>query len=183
MTQEEVLKEIEGIAKKQSLPIIGPIKGKVLETAVKKYKPKRILEIGTLVGYSSILMSRFLPEGGIITTIEINPGTAEVARENFKKCSIENLINSKVGDAKTVIPTLKEIFDLLFLDAEKKDYLRYLKSLEDKISPDAVVIADNVKIFASQMKDYLDYVRKSGKYESKTYDLGFDAVEVSIRNR
>lgn len=181
MKSGKVLREIEEQAKHTFLPIIGPEKGKVLVDIVKKYQPKRILEVGTLVGYSTILMSQYLPRGRKIITIEINPQIAEVAKENFKRAGVDNLIDLKVGDALKIIPTLTGLFDLLFLDAAKEEYLNYLKLAEGKLSKNAIVVADNVGMFVNAMQDYLDYVRNSPKFESKTIDFGFDAVEVSLK--
>lgn len=177
----EVLKEIEKRAGQNNWPIIGREKGRLLGEVVKKYQPKRVLEVGTLVGYSAILMSKHLPKGARIVTLEINPEIARIARENFGKAGISEMVALKVGDAIEIIPKLSGPFDLVFLDAAKEQYLRYLKLAEPKMPPQVVIVADNVKIFANQMTDYLDYVRAGGGYESQTYDFGSDAVEVSVR--
>ncbi len=89
----------------------------------------------------------------------------------------------RVGDAKQLISAVAGPIDLLFLDAAKEEYLAYLKLAEPLLAPKAVVVADNVKRFADAMRDYLEYVRKSGNYESECHDFGFDAVEVSRRVR
>ena len=180
MSAESVLKEIEKASEGQFLPIIGPKKCRLLVDLIKKYKPKRVLEVGTLVGYSAILMAQNLPKGGRIISIEIDSDTAKIARENIERAGFDHLVDVKLGDAVIVIPTVKDKVDFLFLDAAKEEYRQYLKLAESKLNKNAVVVADNVKMFEADMKDYLDYVRRSGKYESKTYDLGSDAVEVSI---
>jgi predicted O-methyltransferase YrrM len=174
-----MLKDIERLADRHDLPIIGPEKGKVLVHALKRYKPRTVLEIGTLVGYSSILMSQYLPEGGTITTIEIDRDRAALAREHFKEAGVSERINLLTGPALKVIPRLRGPFDMLFLDAAKDEYYRYLKASESKLGEHAVVVADNVKMFEDQLHDFLDYVRNNGKYRSRTVDFGFDAVEVS----
>lgn len=179
MKNLSILKEIEQFARQYNLPIIGSRKGGVLINVIKKYKPKRILEIGTLIGYSTILMASYLKDGKI-TTIEIDNKVAEIAKENFKKAKFFN-INLITGNALNIIPKLKEKFDMLFLDAAKEEYYSYLKYAEPKLNKNAVIVADNVGIFGNAMKDFLDYVRNSGKFISKTYDFGFDAVEVSKR--
>lgn len=181
MNVDRILADIEEQSKYTFLPIIGPQKGKILVDAVKKHRPKRILEVGTLVGYSAILISQHLSESGKITTIEINPQIAKIAKENFKNAGVEKIIDLKIGDAIDIIPTLASPFNLLFLDAAKEEYLQYLKLAESKLSKNAVVVADNVGMFVDAMSDYLDYVRNSVKYESRTIDFGFDAVEVSQR--
>jgi len=182
---KEILKEIEKQATYEGLPIIGPKKGQVLIAMVKKYQPLRILEVGTNVGYSAILMASSFPETmrqrAKITTIEIDPQTAASARRNIKKAHLERLIEVKVGDAKEVIPQLKDHFNMLFLDAIKEEYLTYLTLCEPLLSEDAVIVADNVGIFKMVMHNFLAYVRESGRYKSKTYDFVTDAVEVSLR--
>ncbi|MBI2326820.1 class I SAM-dependent methyltransferase [Candidatus Curtissbacteria bacterium] len=126
MKPQEVLNKLEAQTKDQFLPIIGPVKGKVLVDVVKKHKPKRVLEIGTLVGYSAILMNMHLQRGSKITTIEIDPKTAIIAKSNFKKAGIAAMVDLKVGNALDVIPKLVGPFDLLFLDAAKEEYFDYL---------------------------------------------------------
>lgn len=80
-----------------------------------------------------------------------------------------------------VIPTLKETFDFVFIDAEKSEYFKYLKLAEGKLQKGAVVFADNAGFFAEQMGDYLDYVRNSGKYKSRYIKVGEDGVEISVK--
>lgn len=174
-----VLKKIENEADNERWPIIGPQKGQVLVEAVRKFQPKRVLEVGTLVGYSTILMSQYLPQKAKIIAVEIDPQIARLARNNFSAAGISGRVELEIGDAREVIERLAGPFDLVFLDAAKEQYLQYLQSVEEKLSPNAVIVADNVKIFADTLSDYLQYVRRRGPYESETYDFGFDAVEVS----
>lgn len=176
-----LLLEIEGIARQEDLPIIGPEKGSVLEDSVRKYQPRRILEIGTLIGYSSLLMSRRLAEGAKIISVEIDPGNAARALQNIERAGKSGTIEVRVGHALQIIPQLEESYDMLFLDATKSEYEAYLRAAEPKLSVKAVVVADNVKMFEQAMKGFLDYVRNSGRYRSRTFDFGFDAVEVSER--
>lgn len=174
------MREIEEKSKEIFLPIIGRKKGRLLEDLIKKYQPKKVLEIGCLVGYSSILMSKHLPEGSKIITIEINPSAAAMAKENFEKVGVKN-IELILGDAMRVIPKLEGSFDFVFIDAEKDEYYSYLMLLEGKLSPKAILVADNVKIFGDEMRDYLEYIRESGNYTSENYEFGDDAMEVSFR--
>ena len=202
----DVLSEIEETAKKNSLPSIGPIKGEIIEGIINKYKPQRILEIGTLHGYSAILMANFLLSINndnrnednnntnkeiIVTCLEIDQQLANIAKKNIEKAGLSDRIEVIIGDALKIIPTLKNHyrFDLVFIDAVKNHYLRYLKLVEDNglLNNKSLVVADNVLIYENEMKDYLDYVRNSGKYNSYTTDttLEFtkivkDALEVSI---
>jgi predicted O-methyltransferase YrrM len=183
---EKVLHKIEQKSRKNPLIIIGPKRGKILDDAILRYKPKTVIEIGTLVGYSAIRMGRLLGPGKI-TCLEIDEEIAEVARRNISEAGLEDVIEVKVGDARTLIPKQKGTFDMVFIDAEKEQYLSYLKLAEPKIKKGGVVLADNVKRFASEMQDYLGYVRNSGRYRStyieseSSFDPDGDAVEVSIK--
>ncbi|HSF50533.1 MAG TPA: CmcI family methyltransferase [Nitrososphaeraceae archaeon] len=209
----DVLSEIEEIARKDYLPSIGPIKGKIIGDIIKKHKPKRILEIGTLHGYSAILMANFLlsinnddyddndntTKEIIVICLEIDKNFTNIAKKNIEKAGLSDKIKVINGDALEIIPKLNNNnnhyrFDLIFIDAVKNQYLRYLKLVEenDLMNKEAaavvVVIADNVLIYENEMKDYLDYVRNSGLYNSYTTEttLEFtknvkDALEVSIR--
>lgn len=201
----DVLSEIEGIAKKNSLPSIGPIKGEIIIDIIKKYKPKRILEIGTLHGYSAILMANCLlsvnnnagkdndnaNKETIVTCLEIDQQLANIAKKNIEKAGLSDRIEVITGDALEIIPTLNKYyrFDLVFIDAVKNQYLRYLKLVEENglLNKKSVVVADNILIYENEMKDYLDYVRNSGKYNSYTTEttLEFtknvkDALEISL---
>jgi predicted O-methyltransferase YrrM len=188
MSPEEVLKSIEREAPRLGLPIIGPRRGVFLDEVVKEHKPSTILEVGTLVGYSAIRMGRHLKKGQRITCVELRDDMAKVARSNIRKAGLSDRIEVILGDAKRVLPTLKGSYDMLFLDATKNEYLGYLRSCERMLHRGSVVVADNAKSFASEMKDYLDYVRNSGKYLSTyreappNYGTGEgDAVEVSVK--
>lgn len=180
MSAVNVLKEIESQSQRQFMPIVGPVKGKLLEKLVKKYQPKMILEIGTLVGYSAILMARHLKKGKIIT-LEIDAKAADIARSNIEKAGLANKIDIIVGNAKRTIKKLDKKFDFIFIDAAKEEYIIYLRLLEGEMKKGCVIVADNAKVFAEFMKDYLDYVRHSGKYKSRFYDFGFDGMEASIK--
>lgn len=183
---QKVLREIERITEKHFLPIIGHEKGRVLAGVVRKYRPKRILEIGGLVGYSAILMASNLPKTGKIISVELRGNAAEIARENIEEAGLSGMVQVRVGDAKEVIPKLRREkikFDMLFLDAVKEDYLDYLKLAEPMLAENAVVVADNAGVFAEAMEGYLDHVRNSGKYRSEYVDVGYDALEVSVKVR
>jgi predicted O-methyltransferase YrrM len=200
-----VLAQIEETARKEFLPSIGPIKGKIIEDVIKEHKPKRALEIGTLHGYSAILMANIILSGKdgneyfddseydsrktILVSVEKDQKLANIAKKNIQNSKLSEKIQVINGDALEVIPKLKSKFDLIFLDATKSEYLKYLRLVEKHslLNKRAVVIADNVLIYENEMKDYLDYVRNSGKYISRTTEttLEFtknvkDALEVSI---
>jgi len=178
---DEVLRSLERMAECRYLPIIGPVRGKVLTDLVRRAKPRRVLEIGTLLGYSTILMAKELGSEAEIITIEIDEDEAELAKENTRKAEVKPRIRVLVGDALDVIPNLEEGFDLVFLDAAKSKYFECLKLLENKLNKGSLVVADNAGIFAFSMREYLDYVRNSGKYRSRFIEVDRDGIEVSIR--
>jgi predicted O-methyltransferase YrrM len=176
-----VLKEIEAMTEKQSLPIIRPDKGQVLIKVIHKTKPKRILEIGTLIGYSTILMAKELDTDAHLMTIEIHADEAKLARENIEKAEVRPEIDVIVGDAIRIIPKLAGKFDMVFIDAAKDEYFDYLKLVEKKLHKGSVIVADNAGVFADQMKEYLDCVRSSGKYTSEYMPFSEDGIEVSVK--
>ena len=176
-----VLRQIEAASEKKFLPIIGPHKGKLLEEEIRKAKPKHVLEVGTLIGYSTILMGKELDDKAEIVTIEIHRDEAELAGKNIMRANIPARVKIISGDALQVIPTLRGEFDFAFIDAEKSEYYQYLKLVEDKLIKGTVVFADNAGVFADLMGDYLDYVRNSGKYRSRYIQVGEDGVEISIK--
>lgn len=144
--------------------------------------------MGTFVGYSAIRIARLLGRGGRIICVEIDPQKAEVARRNIQRAGFDKLIDVRVGDAKKIIPTLVGEFDLVFLDAVKTEYLSYLKLVEPKLRSGCVVVADNVKRYEAEVRDYLTYVRESGAYVTEeigtaaTFDADEpDAIEVSVK--
>lgn len=181
MKGDAILREIEGLSEKRYLPIIGPVKGKHLVDAVKRFNVKNVLEVGTLIGYSAILIALNLPEEGRVVTIEMNPESAALAKENILKAGLADRIEVHVGNALIVIPRINARFDMVFLDAAKDEYLQYLKLAENKLEKGGVVFADNVKMSAPEMRDYLNYVRNSGRYKSKYIGVAFDGVEISTK--
>lgn len=200
----KALAEIEEIARKDSLPSIGPIKGKIVESVITEYKPKKVLEIGTLHGYSAILMANAMTAyswenknfdtdtnygGPIVVSVEKDEKLATIARKNIINSGLSKLIQVINGDAKKVIASLEVKFGMIFLDAAKNEYLKYLQIAEQYgvLEKKAVIVADNVILFEDEMKDYLDYVRNSGKYLSHTTQTSLeftnnviDALEVSV---
>jgi len=135
---DKVPKEIEKLTRRQFLPIIGPTKGKVLAYIICDTRPKRVLEVGTLISYSAILMNKYIDADAVLTTIEIHEEEAE----------------------------------MVFLDADKSEYIDYLRLVEANLHQGSVIVADNAGIFAAEVKDYPEYVRSSGEYKSEYHPLG-----------
>ncbi len=178
---EEVLRRIRSSTRRRYLPIVSGERARVLVDIVRRLKPKRILEVGTFVGYSTILMGKELGGDSEIVTIEIDGDEAEAARENIRSSGIKPKVTVLNGDALELIPGIEGEFDMVFLDAQKWEYLEYLKLVEDRLHPGSVVVADNAGSFSHAMRDYLDYVRNSGSYDSEFIKCGWDGVEISVK--
>jgi len=183
---DAVLREIEEMGKRSFIPSIGPVKGKILAEIVRKHKPRKILEVGALYGYSAILIAKNSPAKAEITSVEKSPEHARITEQNVERARLESQIKVIQGDAREILSKLPGPFDLVFLDAEKAEYLDYLKAVEDKLPQGCVIVADNVGVFADQMQNYLQYVRNTGRYRSRTVetmlefsDTKKDAMEIS----
>ena len=122
----------------------GHLQGRMLSMLSKMIQPKRILEIGTYTGYSALCMSEGLQEGGMLHTIELNPEHEDMIRKYFQKAGAENKITLHIGNAMKIIPTLNETFDLVFIDADKENYLAYYEMVLGKLRNGGYIFADNV---------------------------------------
>jgi predicted O-methyltransferase YrrM len=163
------------------IPVVGRAKGRVLRRLLERYEPRSAIEIGSLLGYSAILIAGSMPAKGRLTCVESNPFLASLVEANVEEAGLGKRVRMVVGDALRVIPLLPGRFDFAFIDAAKEDYLDYLRQLEPKLKPAAVVVADNTKIARRAVKPYLEYVRSDpGPYASREYDFGDDAMEVSV---
>src|SRR5260370_19826071 len=167
---DAVMREIEEMGKKSFIPSIGRVKGKILAEVVRKLKPRKILEVGSLYGYPAILSNKNSPANAEITTVEKNPEHARVTEQNVERAKLEDQIKVIKGDAMEILSKLPGPFDLVFLDAEKTQYLDYLKAVEDKLHQRIVVVADNVGVFPDQMQKHLHYLRNTGRYPHRTGD-------------
>ena len=122
----------------------GHIQGRFLSIITKLIKPKKILEIGTYTGYSAICMAEGLIEKGIIHTIDINEELVSIQNKYFAKSKCNNSIIQHVGDARNIIKSINEKFDLVFLDADKENYIEYYELVIEKVKKGGLIIADNV---------------------------------------
>jgi predicted O-methyltransferase YrrM len=144
--EDEILKELDRETNLNVLGarmISGHLQGQVLSLLSKLIRPKSILEIGTFTGYSAICLAKGLEEGGKLITIEIDDELENIAKRYFEKAGIQNLIVQKIGPALEIIPTLKETFDLVFIDAHKPEYPAYYDAIIDKVNKGGIIIADN----------------------------------------
>ena len=122
----------------------GSYQGRILSLISKIIKPKIVLEIGTYTGYSALCIAEGLDKKGVIDTIDINEELQEIQNKFFKKSGYVNQINQHIGNALDIIPTINKKFDLVFLDADKENYINYFELVIDKINSGGVLISDNV---------------------------------------
>lgn len=159
----------------------------LLRILVQSTGAKRGVEVGSATGYGALQMGvGFERTGGHLITIDIDAEMARQCRENVKRAGLEKTVTVVEGDALKVLPTLEGEFDFVFLDAAKRDYLKYLRAIEPRLKRGAVVVADNVIRFANDMRDYLDYVRTGGNYETVTVQASKekdDGMAISYKRR
>jgi predicted O-methyltransferase YrrM len=165
------------------LPAIGRAKGGVIRRLIDRHRPTNALEIGSLFGYSAILIAASLRAGGRLTCIESNDYLAKFVTLNVEAAGLGKRVTVLAADALRAIPMLRGRYDFVLLDAAKEEYLEYLRAIEPKLRPGAVVVADNTGIFRRDVKPYLDHVRQSGHYQSREHDFGTDCMEVSLFRR
>lgn len=122
----------------------GKVQGKVLEFISIMMRPQNILEIGTFTGYSGICLARGLQPGGKIYTIDINDELTPTVKEYVTRENLNAAFEIITGDALQIIPTLQQVFDLVFIDADKKNYSNYYDLVFDKVAAGGWIIADNV---------------------------------------
>ncbi len=186
-----VIAEVEKRCLDETIYMIGRERAERLAQLVRERKPKLVVECGTAIGYSALWIARELEKARTaehqpkLITIEIDPQRAKEAQEYLRRAKLDHLIEVKIGDAKKVVRELQGPIDFVFIDCNGPNYFGCIDGLKDKLSPGAVIVADNAGISAASMKDYLDFVRKN--YESRTEwfdtDLPWgkrDAMEISI---
>jgi caffeoyl-CoA O-methyltransferase len=139
----------------------------MLRILVEASGAKRGVEVGSASGFGAINMGiAFERTGGHLWTLDINPAAVQEARANLEKVGLESVVTVVEGDALKTLHDIEGPVDFVFIDARKQDYFKYLKILEPKLKPGAVVVADNVIQSARAMRDYLDYVQTSPDYDT-----------------
>lgn len=122
----------------------GNMQGQLLKMFCRMIGARRVLEIGTYTGYAAISLAEGLEEDGIVYTIDINDEIEDIAREYIRKSGLEERIRFLLGDACELIPDLAETFDLVFIDADKRQYPEYYRLIFDKLKPGGIIVADDV---------------------------------------
>lgn len=166
--EDDVLKSAVSDTEKNGMPLIqvSPENGKFLQLLMKIIGAKKVLELGTLGGYSTIWMARGLPEGGKLTTLEYEKKHAEVASNNFKRAGLENKIEIILGPALKSLDKLKgQKFDFAFIDADKVNYPAYFEKVLALMNKGGIITADNT-------------LRKGGVIDPNIDDEGTKAIQV-----
>lgn len=194
-SQNEFLKALETESLENFVPIISPEVGQFLRFLIELKKPKSILEIGTAVGYSSLVMLDESKEIKRLVTMEKNPEMAEIALKNFKKAG-EDRVELILGDAYEEMKNLDEKFDFIFIDAAKGQYKKYFDLGKDLLNEDGLVVCDNilfkgmvandelvhkrVKTIVRRLREFISYVMELEDFQSSLLPLG-DGILVSKR--
>lgn len=144
--EDEILKELD---RETNLNVVGArmlsghLQGTVLTMFSKMISPQQILEIGTFTGYSAICLAKGLKPGGKLITLEIDDELEAIAAKYFKKAGLEEVIEQRIGPAIEIIPILTGLFDLVFIDAHKPEYIEYYNLIFEKVRNGGYIIADN----------------------------------------
>ena len=193
----DFLNQLEMEALRDHVPIIRRETQSLLKVLLELTAPSRILEVGTAVGFSALLMSTYGPGECRITTIENYEKRISAARENFKKAGKEKQITLLEGDAQKVLKTLEEPFDFIFMDAAKGQYIHFLPDILRLLVKGGILISDNVlqdgdiiqshfaverrnRTIYKRMREYLGTLKNSSELETAILTLG-DGVALSVR--
>lgn len=195
--ENPVIEAIEQEALDSFVPIIRKETQSFLKVMMLMNRPARVLEVGTAVGFSAILMSEYLPEGSHITTIENYEKRIPIARNNFKRAGQEEQITLIEGDALEVMKTLEGPYDFIFMDAAKGQYIHYMPEVLRLLAPEGVLMSDNVlqdgditqsrfaverrnRTIHSRMREYLYELKHHEGLRTSILPLG-DGVALSVK--
>ena len=195
----EFLDRVETEARREDVPIIRKETSAFLKMLVAAKRPERILEVGTAVGYSALLMCRVMPENCRITTIEKFPPRIAAAKANFREAGEEERISLLEGDAGEILKGLTGPYDFIFMDAAKGQYIHYMPEAVRLLADGGILMSDNVlqdgdiiesrfaverrnRTIHSRMRDYLYELKHSNVLETSIIPLG-DGVALSIKKK
>lgn len=195
--ENPVIEAIEQEALDSFVPIIRKETQSFLKVMMLMNRPARVLEVGTAVGFSAILMSEYLPEGSHITTIENYEKRIPIARNNFKRAGKEEQITLIEGDALEVMKTLEGPYDFIFMDAAKGQYIHFLPDVLRLLAPDGLLFSDNVlqdgdvlesrfavtrrnRTIHSRMREYLTMLTHTPELTTSVIPIG-DGVSLTMK--
>jgi len=156
----------------------GHVQGALLRTISCMMRPMKVLEIGTFTGYSAICLAEGIAEGGILHTVECNPELEEIALKYFKLAGVQNKVELYIGDAFQIVPSIQGPFDLVFIDGNKDDYVRYFEMIFNKVSAGGFIIADNTLWYGKVVDNHPGSSREvAGIAEFNDYIMNHKGVE------
>ena len=193
----KMLDDLEQFALRTDVPIIRKEMQSFLKTMMVMNKPKQILEVGTAIGFSALLMAEFAPEDCRITTIEKYDKRIPIAKENFAKFNRADQITLLEGDATEILKQLDETYDFIFMDAAKGQYINFLPDILKLLKPGAVLVSDNVlqdgdiiesryavtrrnRTIHGRMREYLYTLKNHPELETAIIPLG-DGITLSVK--
>lgn len=195
--KDGLLKELEEYAKEHNVPIVHKEVSEMLKVLLKIHNPKRILEVGCAIGYSSILFASTLGEDVEIITVERNEKMIEKAKQNIKKAGLEKNITILEGDAEEILKNIEGEFDMIFLDAAKGQYQLFYDMIIDNLRVDGLLVSDNIlyqgmvahddfvirrkKTIVKRMRNYLDYICNCNYLDTSLIPIA-DGVALSYKN-
>ncbi|OGS51098.1 MAG: hypothetical protein A3K65_06615 [Euryarchaeota archaeon RBG_16_68_12] len=141
---DDTLQEVEREGLKGGWPIVGHAEGSFLHVLARSIQARRILELGTAIGYSGTWLARALPPDGELVTVEWDPENAEIARANFERTGVAKRVTLEVGAALDVVPRIKGPFDLIFNDIDKQFYVDVLPLCIERLRVGGLLVTDNV---------------------------------------
>lgn len=194
----EDLEKLAEYARNTDVPIIRPQMMSLMKVLLKIKKPMRVLEVGTAIGFSALLMAEYVPSGCHITTIEKYEKRIPLAKENFKKFGREDMITLLEGDATDILKELEGPYDFIFMDAAKGQYIHFLPDIIRLLEKDGVLLSDNVlqdgdvlesrfavvrrdRTIHGRMRDYLYELKHNSELLTDILPVG-DGVTISIKN-
>ncbi len=195
MPNYEYLKEIEEYGRKNKIPILLDESLEYIEIILKEKKPKRILEIGTAIGFSALCFSKYLAEGGRIDTIEIESLRVEQAEANIEKVGVQDKIRVMEGDALDILPYLNEKYDIVFIDAAKGKYNEFFEHALRLTKSGSIIIADNVlykgyvlsdynkhkqRTAVNKLREFIDIVLNNPKLDAKLIEIGDGLIVAKV---
>ncbi len=196
LPMKESLKIMENYAEENHVPIIQPEVAQLLRILLKINKPKNILEIGTAIGYSAIIMANNTSKETKIISIERRNDMVKLAEENIKKHDYSNKIEILEGDAIEVIPTLKNKYDFIFLDAAKGHYMDFFTESMSLLEVGGIIVSDNVlfkgmvasdnlvirrkKTIVKRLREFLRYINEIEGYTSSVIPIG-DGLAITYK--
>ncbi len=169
----------EETREKSEIPqmMVGPLEGRFLEFLVRLAGAAHVLELGTFTGWSSISMAKGLPPGGRVTTCDVNAETTEIARRYAEEAGVADRIDYRLGPALETIAELDGSFDLVFIDADKVNYVNYYEAVLPKLADDGLIVADNVLWSGRVVEDDPDDEGTRAIKEFNEHVIGDERIE------